>query len=120
MKYLIILLISITAYAKEIKWSNLYKGSSYTLIQQIDVIARKEDFSIPKGSKLKLVDSTPLPMINVQLFKFALPTCPSSSMETELELLEVGSVVIGYDIAENCVLEIFIESKDLYSKSIFN
>lgn len=120
---IIVLILSSSVFAKNLKWSGLYKNNSYTLTEQIDVTDRKEDFSIQADTKLKLVESSALPMINVQLFKFELPSCPSNSMKTELELLEVDqgnqkAVVVGYDIIENCILEIFIEQKDLYSKSI--
>jgi hypothetical protein len=127
MKLVLVLLFVVSAnvFSKNLKWSSLYKDSTYSLTQQIDITdTRKEDFSILAESKLKLIQSTALPMINVQLFKFELPSCPSNSMKTELELLELPQanqkiVVIGFDIVENCILEIFIEQKDLYSKSIF-
>lgn len=120
---LILFILSGSVFAKNMKWSSIYKNNSYTLTEQIDVTDRKEDFSIPVDTKLKLVESNALPMINVQLFKFELPSCPSSSMKTELELLEINqegqeAVVIGYDVVENCILEVFIEQKDIYSKSI--
>lgn len=125
MKLFLILLLTVSTsvFSKNLKWSSLYKGIKYTLTQQIDVTDRKEDFSIPVDSKLKLIESTALPMINVQLFKFELPSCPSSSMKTELELLELAQanqkvVVIGFDVVENCILEVFIEQKDIYSNSI--
>lgn len=125
MKYLIVLLVALSAFSqtKELKWSNLYQNQSYNLSQTVNVSDRKEDFSIAAGTKIKLIESTSLPMINVQLFKFELPSCPSNSLKTELELLEIPqenkpAVVVGYDIVENCVLEFFIELKDFYSKSI--
>lgn len=119
----LLLTISVGAFSKNLKWSSLYKGNTYTLNQQINVTDTKEDFSVPAQSKLKLIDSSALPMISVQLYKFSLPSCPSSSMKTELELLELPQgnakvVVIGFDVIENCILEVFIEQKDIYSKSI--
>lgn len=125
MKLFLILLLTVSTsvFSKNLKWSSLYKGATYTLTQQVDVTDRKEDFSVPADSKLKLIESTALPMINVQLFKFGLPSCPSNSMKTELELLELPQtnqkvIVIGFDVIENCILEVFIEQKDIYSKSI--
>lgn len=125
MKLFLILLLTVSTsvFSKNLKWSSLYKGATYTLTQQVDVTDRKEDFSVLADSKLKLIESTALPMINVQLFKFELPSCPSNSMKTELELLELPQanqkvIVIGFDVVENCILEVFIEQKDIYSKSI--
>ncbi|MCT4642302.1 MAG: hypothetical protein N4A33_08400 [Bacteriovoracaceae bacterium] len=120
----VILLSTASAFARTIKWSSLYANKSYKLTQKVELSDRSQDYTIEASTVLKLIESTPLPMINVQLFKFIVPDCPSTSMKTELELLEVpqqnqSPVVIGYNLDKNCTLEIFIEHKDFYSYSIF-
>lgn len=120
----LLLIVSTNVFSKNLKWSSLFKGTSYILTQDIEITDRKEDFIIGINSKLRLIESNLLPMINVHLFKFELPNCPSNSMKTELELLELAQendkiVVIGYDVIESCIFEVFIEQKDMYTKSIF-
>ena len=128
-KYLISLMIFIlssSAFAAGKLWSDLNSANAYTLLQQLEFSDRQTSFSIKPNTKLVLKERTSLGMIKVELYKFDVSAhCPSSDMTTDIQLVEViqsnGKVAtVGFDIAEDCTLEAFVEFVDLNTKSIFN
>ncbi len=105
-------------------WNDLEIGQDYTLSQELNLKFKSNNdvFNIPSGTAVNLYDMLPLDMINVVLYQFKLPKCPVNDFETEMEIIPVQEtsplVEIGAQVASNCLLEIFIETKDIYSSSI--
>ena len=106
-------------------WNDLEIGETYTLNQEIVLVSNspsESSFHIPAGTKLSHSDLIPLDMISVMLYLFKLPKCPGNDFETQMEIIPVQGtsplVEIGAQVASNCQLEIYIETKDIYSSSI--
>ncbi len=129
MRFLVIvigILMSFSSVADTAKrWSNLEAGLIYNSNQEIELESEDSTLIIDSKTSLTFIGKVPLGAIKVQLYKFKVSTCTDSSMITELELLEVEqpngvAVVAGVELAENCILELFIETKDFNTISIFN
>jgi hypothetical protein len=106
-------------------WNDLEIGEGYTLKQELTLVSNspgQSQFHIPAGTKLVHSDLFPLDMISVMLYQFKLPNCPGNDFETQMEIIPVQEtsplVEIGAQVASNCLLEIFIETRDIYSSSI--
>lgn len=128
-KYLIsltIFLFSVSAFASNKNWNNLNTGNAYIISQEIIMADQQNSFIIKPNTKLVLKERTSLGMIKVELFKFdASANCPSEDMTSDIQLLEItqpnGKVItVGFDLAEDCTLEAFVEFVDVDTQSIFN
>ena len=104
-------------------WSELEIGQSYKLQQefklpQLERSGSLQDFM--KGDELVLKDIVPLDMVRVVIYEFDYKKCPGPEMKTEMEIIPVQEtspmVEIGAQL-ENCTLSIFIETKDISTKS---
>ena len=64
-----------------------------------------------------------LDMINVSIYRLQYKNCPGPAMKTEMEIIAVKNtapmVEVGAQLEENCMLEIFIENRDLMTDSLF-
>lgn len=122
---LVIFTTSLTAIANTKNWSDLQSSDAYIINQKLEFSDRQRSFSINPNTRLVLKERTSLSMIKVELFKFDISAqCPSSDMTTEIQLVEVvqpnGKVItVGFDIAEDCTMEAFVEFVDLNTKSLF-
>jgi hypothetical protein len=80
---------------------------------------------LPLGANLKLQEKISLSMIKVELLKFDVSEyCSDSNFTTDISLIDIkqanGKVVtVGADIAEDCLLEVYVETSDYYSISFF-
>lgn len=127
MKYILplLVLISTSAFAKTISWSDLTPNKTYTLTQEINLEKATDKVSLPENADLKLQEKMSLPMIKVELYKFDISKyCADSEFTTDISLIDIkqagGKVVtVGADVAEECLLEVYVETTDLYSTSIF-
>lgn len=106
-------------------WNDLEVGESYTLNQEISLVSNspgQSTYHIPAGTVLNHSDLIPLDMISVLIYQFKLPNCPGNDFETQMEIIPVQGtsplVEIGAQVGSNCLLEIFIETKDIYTSSI--
>ncbi|GEM_PF-6135080 len=122
---LVLLAIVLSSQVYAGNWNDLEIGQDYTLNQEIQLISNSPSngqFHILAGTKLNLTDLIPLDMISVLLYQFSLPGCPGNDFETQMEIIPVQEtsplVEIGAQVASNCKLEIFIETKDIYSEAI--
>lgn len=116
-------LISVTAFAS-LKWDDLDKGSKVSFNQEIKLATDDKDFIIPLNSKAQINDRVSLDMINVEMFKATLLDCIDKGARGDLQLIETkdvsGKIITsGVELTGNCRIEIFVELKDLYYKSLF-
>ena len=123
MKYLltfILIFSSLSISAQVLDWNELEIDQLLTLKQEIIFV--NEALTITVGSEFIVQDSIGLP-IDVELYQLQLTKCAFPEKITEMILLEPENKSdrsVGIQLKQNCVLEIFVESKDLFSKSFFN
>jgi len=106
-------------------WNDLETGLVYNSDQEIELMGDDSTLVINTNTALTFLGKIPLGAIKVQLYKFKVSTCTDTAMETELELINIQQprgvdIVAGVELAENCILELFIETKDSNTVSIFN
>lgn len=116
---------SLSAFS-QMKWSDIDKGSKLRFAQEIKLETTDvtKSFLIQKGSRVAVNDRIALSMINVEMFKMELVNCSDSSAKGEMQLFDIeqanGKIVTaGIELTGDCHLEVFIETKDIYSKSLF-
>lgn len=120
------LIFSCNIFAANKSWENLVVENFYIIDRSIELERNKLNLSIPANAKIQLVEKMPLPMIKVDLYKFSLGKyCSDNDFTSEIILIDVQQpsnklATIGVDIAEDCILEVFVETKDTYSISIFH
>lgn len=105
------------------KWSDLVEGKEFTIDRDIELEKNKNLFKISKGDIFKLIELKALPMINVHLGEFKVENCKDNEQTSEMLLVDIKRnnkiVSVGVTLAEECTLEIYLESKDIYSQSLF-
>lgn len=121
MKYLSLffLLLSLTASAEILQWADLELDQKIILNQEI--LFAQEGLVIPAETEFTTEDFIGLP-IDVELYQVKMKKCAFPSETAEMILLEPyqkNDRSVGITLKENCVLEIFVELKDLYSNSLF-
>lgn len=122
MRFLIIMcLMTFPAFASQ--WHELAPGKSYKLIQSFQLPQRERsgsliDFSKGERLKLKEVEAVSLPGTTLTLYVFSHPNCPGREMTTDMEMILFEGAEIGAQM-EDCEINMYIEKKDLYSKSFF-
>lgn len=126
MKLLIILLlVSCSAFATT--WEELETKTTYTLSQSFELPQNERSQSLlglMKGEKFKVKEILPIeiPGALLTLFIFDYLACPGVEMKTEMEIIPVNEtspiVEVGAQV-EKCELQIYLETKDLYSLSLF-
>jgi hypothetical protein len=119
-----LLLISTQLFAGS--WHELEINKTYELNQGFQLPQKERSGALLDflpGDQFTLKEITGLDMINVVLFHFDYHNCPGPQMSAEMEIIPVqgtGPVVeIGAQLEPKCELQIFIESKDLMTKSMF-
>lgn len=121
----VIFLFSFNLLASE--WAHLEIGRTYKLNQSFELPIMGErsrpSLSLLKNEKFKLKDIMGLDMLRVSLFSFEFLNCPGYQLKTDMEIIPVKStspvVEVGAQLEINCKLEVFIENKDLMTKSLF-
>jgi hypothetical protein len=118
------MLFSTVAIAQS-KWSDLEKNKKYSTNRVISLEKEGYKLELPKNSKIELVEAMSLPMIKVELLKFDISEfCNDGESISDIKLIDIKQpsgliVTVGADLAEDCVMEMFVESKDVYTNSIF-
>lgn len=125
--YLIIGMILTSLNSFAVDWSELEVNQGYKLVQNLTLKQDERSSSmieLMKGEPFTLADITPLEMINVTMFGFQYQNCPGREMTSQMEIIKVEGtepyVEVGALLERECVLEIYIENKDLLTKSLFN
>jgi hypothetical protein len=125
-KVALLCLFSMSTFAAS--WSDLEVGEKYKLTQsfqlpQIERSGSLLDFS--KGEELSLTGIVPIniPGASLYMYLFDYKNCPGQTMATEMELVSVQGtfpvVEVGAVLEKNCELNIYIETRDYYTKSLF-
>jgi hypothetical protein len=117
--------MSATVHANSKAWSDLDTDQSYRLTTEIVLEKNNFKVEIPLNANIRLQEKLSLPMIKVELLKFDVSKyCSDSNYTTDIALIDIkqqnGKVVtVGADIAEDCLLEVYVETGDSYSISFF-
>lgn len=118
-----ILLASLFAFSAHAGiWNELEINQNYLLGQSFELPALEGDVSSVKfsaGEEATLKDIVPLEMINVMLYIFDYKNCPGQNIKTDMEIIPVHNVEIGALLEKGCQLEIYIETRDIFSESLF-
>jgi hypothetical protein len=105
----------------DLEISNQYKINQQLQLRQIERSGSMLEISAQESFILKEVIG--LDMINVSLYRLQYKNCPGPAMKTEMEIIAVKNtapvVEVGAQLEENCMLEIFIENRDLMTDSLF-
>lgn len=116
-------LISLSAMATD--WHEMAPGKSYKLSQSFALTQRERSSSmidLSRGERLVLkeVMSLSLPGTSLSLYIFNYPKCSGREMTTDVEMIPVAGsdAEVGTQL-EDCEINMYIETKDLYSKSFF-
>jgi hypothetical protein len=121
----LILVISMSAHASTLNWSALKINRIYSLNQEVKLADDQYQLRLAVNSRLTLKERTFLDMLNVEVFKFDIGTsCPSRNMETDIELIDIKQpngklITVGIDLAEGCLLEVYVEQNDLNTLGLF-
>jgi hypothetical protein len=119
------MLFAVTSWAAN--WEELREGQSYELLQNFQLKQQERSHSLIeffKGDKflLKEVLNLEIPGALIKLFTFDYKNCPGPELSTEMEIIPVKEinppVEFGAQV-EKCELNIYLETKDLDYKSIF-
>ncbi len=107
-------------------WNDLEVSQQYKITQQISLKQMERSGSLLEilpNETFVLKEVIGLDMINVVLYRLKYKNCPGPELKTEMEIISVKNttpvVEVGTQIEENCMLEIFLETKDLRSESLF-
>jgi hypothetical protein len=122
--FIFVILFSTVTFAQS-KWSDLEKNKKYSTNRAITLEKEGYKLELPKNSKIELVEAMSLPMIKVELLKFDISEfCNDGESISDIKLIDIKQssgliVTVGADLAEDCVMEMFVETKDVYTNSIF-
>jgi len=120
---IIILLASLFAFSAQAGiWNDLEINQSYKLGQSFELPVIEGDIpavNFTEGEEVVLKDIVPLDMISVVLFIFDYKNCPGQNIKTDMEIIPVQNVEIGALLEKGCQFEIYIETRDIYSESLF-
>lgn len=130
MLYRLVLTVLVSSFSlsafSQIKWVDISKDSKLRFTQDLhlEMIQTDKAFQIPNGTVVTTDERVSLGMINVELYKMTLSNCRDRRARAEMQLFDItqpnGKVVTaGVELTGNCQLEIFIETRDLYSQSFF-
>jgi len=124
--HILLSLILVSFNALALDWTELEEGSTYRINQNFQLTQLERSSSkldISSGETVYLNEMMGLPQIRVMLYSFTYQNCPGPKMETDMDIIPVQGtspvVEIGAQLEENCVLKIYIENRDLMSKSLF-
>ncbi len=112
------------AKSQSIHWADLVESRIYKTDREFSLSSAESSLVIKAGTEMRLADFKPLPMINVFLAEFKVIDCKDDSFASDMIIVEIDqpsaqAVAVGVDMAEKCVLEVFLENKDYYALSMF-
>lgn len=119
---LLIILFSNLALADNLTWNELEAGQKYTVANDIPF---NENLTLKADSPLYFSEliTGPVPVI---MFSFQDPNCTDTNFESEMVLFNPEpedtdhdkSIALQY--SKECFIDIYVEPKFFYNKSIFN
>jgi hypothetical protein len=122
----LMLLVSTSVFAKD--WSDLELGGSYKLTQSFELKQLERSGSalnVEAGQAVVLKEMVPVavPGYPLYLYIFDYKSCPGPAMKTDQEIIPVKDtsplVEVGVELEVNCELNVYLETKDFYSNSLF-
>lgn len=119
-KFIIIVTLFINSIYANLIWNDISFDQKIFLNQEI--FFEKEQIKLSKETVFILKDQFPLEQIKVEFFKFKLKKCSNPNIETEMILIDPKQKddnSVGVQITKDCILEVFVEFKDLYDQSFF-
>ncbi len=121
--FLVLIVASVSTQARSIKWADLVESRTYKLDRELVLSYNKNSYKVEANEELRLLDFRPLSMINVFLAEFKILNCSKNEFSSEMILTNVDQpsgqeISVGVDMAEKCILEVFIEKKDYNAVSI--
>lgn len=119
MKHLLATLLT-TLFLTGAAWVDLDVDEVSVLTQKIDVDGNDgTPYVVPAGTEVRLVERYPL-VLNAWLYRFEREICEDIGRTVDLLLVEHNEegYEYGVEIEENCALNIFLVTEDLYSDSI--
>lgn len=121
--FIALALISFNAFA--INWNDLTEGKSYRTAQKFSLKQTERShsmFDVPRGQRVTLKEIVPLSSAPVALYVFDYKNCPGPALSTIMEIITVERtrpvVEIGAQL-DNCELNIYVETKDLGARALF-
>lgn len=120
MKYFVLIFILLSNSLFSLEWYDLELNQSLVLDKEI--YFEPENITLSKGNIFVLNNILELP-INVTIFSFDVLNCPGQNFSTEMIIVDPSSSLlnssVGVQLQKNCQLEVFVEFKDYFSKSLF-
>lgn len=116
----LILLLTFSFILTGASWVDLEVDEVSVLTQKIDVDATDgAPYTIASGEKVRLIERYPL-VLNAWLYRFERLECNDQGRSVDLLLVEHNTehYEYGVEIEENCDLNIFLVTEDLYRDSI--
>lgn len=124
MKFMLIaasLLFSLNSYAAKL-WTDISVRDFVYLTSELKI--QNSDVIFEKSAKMIVLEISPMPVINVFLYRVKADICPSATSTSELEMYNVrqrrGTTTIGIELLKKCEMEIYVEKTDLGTLSLFN
>jgi hypothetical protein len=121
--FLFLAFISLNAFAAY--WNDLEEGKTYRTTQKFSLTQTERShslFEVQRGQRVSLKEIMPLSSAPVVLYVFDYKNCPGPAMSTIMEIIAVERtrpvVEIGAQL-DNCELNIYVETKDLGAKALF-
>ena len=122
MKTLIpILLFTLSFNLYALDWYDMDLDRTVRLEKKLEFT--KEKITLKTGDTMKVWDVIDLGF-NVLVYQFEMQNCPGPDITTEMIIVnpndrQENDPSVGVQIQETCLLEVFVEAKDVFSKSLF-
>ncbi|MFZ4712781.1 MAG: hypothetical protein ACOYL6_03660 [Bacteriovoracaceae bacterium] len=111
-------ILSLNAFALD--WYDIDLDDKVTLDQNINFT--KEGITLKKGDSFKVYDRISLP-IKVDVFLLEVENCPGADLSTDMIIIDPSGrrndPSVGVQLSQSCSLEVYVETKDLFTKSLF-
>lgn len=124
MKHILLILLTVILFSHNSiasTWESISEGRSYKLMQDLKIEDGKKELFLSKGTRLKALEVSELNMIKVNFQKYQVQNCPDETLETDLELVPVDikgtKLSVGVNMTKGCILEVFVEKKDVEKAS---
>lgn len=128
MRHLLFLLLLVSSQVFAVDWTDLEVDHSYKITQSFQLTQLERSgamLDVTQGQQVTLKDIVPLalPGFPMVLFIFDYQSCPGPAMRTDQEIIPVQGtspmVEVGVELEKNCELNVYLESKDAFSTSLF-
>lgn len=111
-------LMSMSTFAQGLLWSEIDFNQELLIQQKIEL---SPELEIAANSELVVKDIIPLDYIRVQLYQLEIKACHDANLASDMVIVAIdgSGVEAGFQWANDCILEVFIENSDLNRLSPF-